>query len=290
MATNTIALKLVIDGTETAIKSMDDLKLAIRQGEEQLGKLELGSQAYKKLATEIKGAKSQLEDLDEGLKGLDLEKRVGLYAKIGSAVASSFAGAQAAVALFGGEAEEISKAAAKAQNLLTIALTAREVAEGLVSLTAVAATTATEAETVATNTLSASIARLYAIILANPFTALLAGLAAVGAALAYFGKASDEARKKSAELQKQVNKDSAKEITDTKQLIETVNNFSLSVNTREKAIKDLSGKFPAYFENLNKEDILSGKVKISTDALTAAIVRQAQARALQGRIEARAAE
>ena len=43
--------------------------------------------------------------------------------------------------------------------------------------------------------------------------------------------------------------------------------------------------FPAYFKNLKDEDILTGKVKIATDDLTTALIRQAKARALQGRIE-----
>ena len=288
MATNTIGLKIELNGFIGVITNIKQLEDELRKSKEDLKELEIGSQNFKVLTAEIRKAESQLIQLNKAAKGLTVQEKFEKFAKIGSAVTSSFAGAQAAVQLFGSDTEKVSEAAAKAQNILTLALVGREIAEGIVAATAVATTTATVGETVATNTLTASLQRLYLTVLANPFTALLAVIGAVGVALTLFGSKTDDAKKKSKEFQEQVNKDAGKEIADTKLLINTINDSSLSINTRQKAIDDMRAKFPAYFKDLKDEDLLSGKVKIKTDELTEAIIRQSTARALQGRLEERA--
>lgn len=289
MATNTIGLKIELNGFIGVITNIKQLEDELRKSKEDLKELEIGSNNFKVLTAEIRKAESQLIQLNKAAKGLTVQEKFEKFAKIGSAVTSSFAGAQAAVQLFGSDTEKVSEAAAKAQNILTLALVGREIAEGVVAASAVATTTATVGETAATNTLTSSLQRLYLTVLANPFTALLAVIGAVGVAFTIFGSKTDDAKKKSKEFQQQVNKDAGKEITDTKLLINSINDSSLSINTRQKAIDDLRAKFPAYFKDLKDEDLLSGKVKIKTDELTQAIIRQSTARALQGRLEERAA-
>lgn len=289
MATNTIGLKIELNGFNGVITNINQLEEELRKAKEDLKELEIGGKNFTILTNEIKKAETQLIQLNKQAKGLTVQEKFEKFAKVGSAVTSSFAGAQAAVSLFGSDTEKVSEAAAKAQNLLTLALTAREIAEGAVAASAVANTTATEAETIASNSLTASLQRLWATMLANPFTALLAGIGAIGVAFTLFSSKTDDAKKKSKEFQQAVNKDAGKEITDTKLLINTINDSSLSINTRQKAIDNLREKFPAYFKDLKDEDLLSGKVKIKTDELTQAILRQSQARALQGRLEERAA-
>lgn len=285
---NNIALTLTIDGVQQTITTINQLETAIKSAKEQLSGLDIGSTEFKNLSTQIRQADSALKNLQESIEGKKIEETIGRYAKIGSAITGSFAAAQAAISLFGNESEEITRAAAQAQNLLTIALVGREVAEGAVAASTLIADLATKAQTASTLAADSATKRFYATLAANPYTALLVGVGLLVAALLSFGKASDEAAKKDKEFKDNLNKDIGKEISQLNLLVNQVNNTSLSLNTRKKALDDLQKQFPAYFENLNKEDILTGKVKIATDTLTDAIIKQAQARALQGRIEERA--
>ena len=285
---NNIALTLTIDGVQQTITTISQLETAIKAAKEQLAGLEIGSVEFKNLSTQIRQADSALQNLNENIAGKKLAENIERYAKIGSAITGSFAAAQAAISLFGNESEEIARASAQAQNLLTIALVGREVAEGAVAASTLIADLATKAQTASTLAADSATKRFYATLAANPYTALLVGVGLLVTALLSFGKATDEAAKKEKEFKDALNKDIAKEVTQMQLLVNQVNNTSLSLNTRKKALDDLQKQFPAYFENLNKEDILTGKVKIATDTLTDAIIKQAQARALQGRIEERA--
>ena len=285
---NNIALTLTLDGVQQTITTIGQLETAIKQAKEQLSGLDIGSQEFKNLTTQIRQADSALKNLQENIEGKKIEETVGRYAKVGSAISGSFAAAQAAISLFGSESEEVTKAAAQAQNLLTIALVGREVAEGSVAGATLIADLATQAQTTSTLAADSATKRFYATLAANPYTTLLVGVGLLITAVVAFGSATDDSKKKSKEFSDQVNKDSAKEITATKLLIQTVNDQTLSISTRQKAVDDLRAKFPAYFKDLKDEDILSGKVKIATNQLTEAIIKQAQARALQGRIEERA--
>ena len=285
---NNIALTLTVNGVQQTITTISQLEEAIRAAKTELSGLAIGSEEFKKLSTQIRQADSALQNLNENIAGKKLAENIERYAKIGSAITGSFAAAQAAISLFGNESEDVAKAAAQAQNLLTIALVGREVAEGAVAASTLIADLATKAQTASTLAADSATKRFYATLAANPYTALLVGIGLLVGALFAFGGATDEAAKKDKEFKEQLNKDIAKEITQLKLLVNQVNNTSLSLNTRKKALDDLQKQFPAYFENLNKEDILTGKVKIATETLTGAIIKQAQARALQSRIEERA--
>jgi hypothetical protein len=131
MAQKTTVFTLKVDGTEQAVNSVNDLKKAIGKLEEELESAELGSKKFKQLQAELVKAKSKFKDLDEATEGRNLEERVGSFAKIGEAIAGSFAVASGAAAMFGAENEDLAKAELKVQAALTIAMGARSVAEGV---------------------------------------------------------------------------------------------------------------------------------------------------------------
>ena len=282
---NNIALTFTVNGVEQTIKTIGDLETAVRQAKQELSGLDIGSKEFDALRVKVREADNTLKNLQETIEGKKIEETIGRYAKVGSAITGSFAAAQAAVSLFGTESEEITKAATQAQNLLTFALVGREVAEGGVAASTIIAELATKAQTASTLAADTATKKFYATLAANPYTAILVGVGLLVTAILAFGTATDDSKKKSKEFSDQVNKDSAKEITSTKLLIQTVNDQTLSIDSRKKALEDLRSKFPAYFKDLKDEDLLSGKVKISTQQLTEAIIKQAQARAIQGRIE-----
>ena len=191
MAQN-IGLTITLNGVDLAVKSVKDLEKAISQARVELDQLGIGSEAYAKLNSEVNVAEGKLKDLKKAAEGIDLDRKLGDFAKVGGAVTASFAAAQAAVNLFGGDAEKVGEAAAKAQNLLTIALTARSVAEGIVGLRTVKTTIATIAQTVATNASSVAMRAFFAVVAANPLGALLTVIGlVVGAIIALTGETKE---------------------------------------------------------------------------------------------------
>ena len=283
----TIALNIVLNGVPQAVTNIEELELKLKQAKLELAQLAIGSDAFKKLATEIQVAESKLKTLQKSAEGKDLEGKLGDLARLGGAIGASFGAATAAFALFGEESEDTTKALAQAQNALVIALAAREAAEGAVVVKTIATDLATKAlaiSTAATNTVTKA---FFATLAANPYTALLTAIGLVVTALIAFTNTSQEATKAQKEFQKNIDTEVSKEVTNLTILTKTINDTSQSLKTRKLALEDLKKSFPGYFKNLKDEDILTGKVKIAVDKLTASIVAQAQARALEGRIAER---
>ena len=248
-----ISLQLEIGGVKKSVSSIGELETALVEANKELKSLEIGSEAFNKLAGQIKNAKNTAEDLQESLKGQDIEKRVGAYAKVGSAIVSSFAAAQATISLFGEESEAVAKAAAQAQAVLTIALTAREVAEGLVAVRTVAANIATLASAAAANTANVATKALYTTIAANPYGALLAVLGAVAGAFIYFSSETKKTENAQRELAK-VTSDSANSL---KLQFITLQSLNTSQNLRLQTIKELNKEYPGFNAFIDKENRLN---------------------------------
>ena len=292
MAEKVIGLRIELNGFKGVITNIKQLEEELRKAKEDLTQLEIGGKNFKELQTQIARTETKLGDLRKASEGIGLEKQLEGYGKLAAGVTSSFAAAQAAVSLFGGESEAVAEAAIKAQNLLTVALAARGIEELVVGVNTTAATIATKAaaaadaiQTTSTFTLNTALKFLYTTIAANPIGALVAVIGLAVTALYAFSSSAEDGAKAQKEFNDSVNKDAAKTISNLNTLTTTINNTSLSLETRKKALKDLQAMAPAYFKNLKDEDILTGKVKISVDKLTEALIKQARARALQGRIE-----
>jgi hypothetical protein len=208
MAQN-IGLTITLNGVDLAVKSIQDLETAIGLAKKELNDLEIGSTQFNKLSKDINVAEGKLKDLKKASEGIDLDRKLGDFAKVGGAVTASFAAAQAAVNLFGGDAEKVGQAAAEAQNLLTIALTARSVAEGITGLRTVKTTIATIAQTAATNAGTAATRAFYTVIAANPLGALLVVIGLVVGALVLFRDNTEDAEKAQDALNKKVEEGNA---------------------------------------------------------------------------------
>lgn len=283
MARN-IALTLTIDGVEQTISTIGQLEEAIKQAKTQLSGLEIGSKEFQKLQTQIRQADGALKNLQERTEGKKIEETIGRYAKIGSAITGSFAAAQAAFALFGSESENISKAAAQAQNLLTIALVGREVAEGSVAAATLIADLATKAQTASTIAADSATKRFYATLAANPYTALLIGVGLLIAAIVTLTSRTDDAKKKQIELQKAVDESASKEIAKLKILKQTLESETATREQKKQAIEDAKKQFGPYLETLDQEKLLTGEITIEYDKLTDALIRKAKAEAFSGEI------
>ena len=172
-----MAERLVIDllvETGGALRTIQDFRDFVKDAKTQLQDLEVGSETFNRLSAAIGSANTRLKELEKIQAGLTREEIAGAYARIGGGISSSFAAAQAAVSAFGVENDAVLQAAAKAQNLLTIAISTRQIQEGLLSARLLANIVAQNAYNASVAAGNAVTKAFYATIAANPFGAILA--------------------------------------------------------------------------------------------------------------------
>lgn len=211
-----IGLRIELNGFKGVITNIKELEEELRKAKQDLNELEIGSDNFKKLTTEISRAEVKLGDLRKTSEGIGLEKQLEGYGKLAGGITSSFAAAQAAVSLFGSDSTAVAEAAVKAQNLLTLALAARSIAEIGVGISTVKATIATKAQTIAdgiqttaTFTLNGAMKSLFVTIAANPLGALVVVIGLVITAIVALSSAQDdnaEAAKRAADANIEYNK------------------------------------------------------------------------------------
>lgn len=254
MAKN-IALTLTIGGVKQNITNIKELETAIKSAEEELKGLNIGSEGFKRLSADVKNAKSVLEDFGESVKGQDLEKRVGAFAKVGEGITASFAGAQAAIALFGTESEAVAEAAAKAQAVLTIALAARSAAEGVVAVRTVAANIATFASAAAANAATTATRVLWATLAANPIGAILA---VVGLLITAYVTLTDSTAEQ-VNVQNELNKATSDEATGLKNSLIILTEFNNQRELQRREIDKLVKQYPGFNAFIDKENKLTAQ-------------------------------
>jgi hypothetical protein len=113
-------------------KTFKDLTDKVQKLKQELEGSDLGSKNFKRLSAELQNAQSQVKNLEKNFEGLETEKVVESFAKVGEGIAGGFAAATGAMALFGEENESLNEAVVKTQAAVAIAMGARSVAEGLV--------------------------------------------------------------------------------------------------------------------------------------------------------------
>lgn len=78
--------------------------------------------------------------------------------------------------------------------------------------------------------------------------------------------------------------DSIKERTELDLLYKATQDTSRSMEERNAAVNELQKKYPSYFGNMSKENILVGKSKAGYKELTKALIANAQARAIENKM------
>jgi hypothetical protein len=280
-----VGLRIELNGFRGVITNIKQFEDELRKAKEDLNELEIGSANFKTLTSEISKAEGQLMGLRKATQGINPSQQIEAYGKLAAGITSSFAAATAAVELFGADSEEVTKASVTAQNLLTVALAARSIEELQLGTSIVARTVAQKALTAAETTEIGVLKTLYTTIAANPVGAILVAVGLLITAFVTLTSETEDATKAQQDFNNEVNKDAAKTITNMNMLVNTINNQSLSLKTRKAALEDLKKVAGPYLKDLKDEEILTGKVKINTELLTDALIAQAKARALQGRIE-----
>ena len=291
MAERTIGLRVNINGVNTVVTQIGQLEQLLKEAKEDLKQLEIGSDLFKELSQQISNAEGQLERLNQQSRALTPERQVEGYSKFAAGVTSSFAAATAAVQLFGAESEEVTKATAQAQNLLTLALSARGIAELKTGVQIVANTIATKAaaaaanlETAATTRLNLATKSFYTTLAANPYGAILAVVGTLITAFIAFSDETEEAAEKTktlSEYQLEAAQSTAVETTKLNVLASILNDTNASLEAREGAYQALQKIIPTLSNYTLKEAQAQGILNKAINEEITLIQLRAKAKALE---------
>ena len=280
MAEKVIGLRLELNGFKGVVTSIKELEEELRKAKEDLTELEIGSDNFKTLAREISGAESKLLDLRKASEGIGLEKKLEGYGKLAAGITSSFAAAQSAVALFGSDSTLVAEAATQAQNLLTLALSARGFEEVAVGAKIVARTIAEKAATAATLTSNNALKVLYTTIAANPIGALVTAVGLLVTAFIALNQEEEDLTETTVKLGK-VTSDEATKLTT---YVNVLNSANSSNNSRLAIVRELNKTYPGFNVFLDTENRLNREGKIFIDAKTKSLILQAKAQELVKKI------
>lgn len=119
-----MAEKIVL---ETEIKtgnsstSVKSVKQELRSLQAELANLEIGSEAFTKAAQKAAGLRDKIDDAAAGVKAFNPEAKFAAFAGVLGGVASGFAAAQGAMALFGSENKDVEQMILKTQGAMALA-------------------------------------------------------------------------------------------------------------------------------------------------------------------------
>lgn len=280
MAERVVGLRIELNGFKGVVSNIKELENEIRKAKEDLQELEIGGDLFKQLTGEISRAEGQLMKLQDASKGIGLEKQLEGYGKLAGGITSSFAAAQAAVQLFGVESESVSKAAAQAQNILTLALSARGIQEVGVGASIVARTIAEKAATAATAASNTALKALYATIAANPIGALVTAVGLLVTAVIAFNSESE----KSLDVQKELGKVTSDEANKLEIYTAVLKDANSTNEARKQAIDELKKTYPGFNALIDDENRLTEEGIKWTELKIQSLVKEAQAKMLVAKI------
>ena len=265
MADRNIAFTIQLNGTEQVFSSIAELENAITQATQEL-KVFTGSEAdFKKLQEEIQGANNELTKIKEGTRGLSTEKQIGEFLKFGQVVTGAFGAATTALSLFGKENEDVTQAAAKAQQILTLQYSIVTLAKEKDTIVTAFNTASKIANTIATQGLVAATRLLFTLIKANPLGAFLTIISAVVGALVLFTDNTDDAAAAEENFQKVLAKGQVERQRQI-QLLQAQGKTEVEVaQAAAKAAEDRFRMAQFYYFNTSRDAELFAKVQEEYD-------------------------
>lgn len=291
MAEKKIGLRIELNGFRGVITNMKQLEDEIRKAKEDLQELEIGGAMFNVLTKEISRAETELGKLRRTTEGLSVEKQVEGYGKLSAGIMGGFAAASAAMSLFGNESEEMSKAAVQAQNLITLALSARSLAELKTGASIVATTIATRAEAIATSLatketwlMNTAMKGLFTTIAANPIGAMVAVLGLAITAMMAFG---DETEKSVVDL-KEINGNVESAAVSLRNYQKMANEAATGTDEHAFAIKQIKKEIPGFNALLDANGRITNEGNLYINNRIKLLGLQAKAQALanaQAKIE-----
>jgi hypothetical protein len=124
MAKKELALEINLDSKE-ALQSVTDLRKQFAEVEDALfnmaGAGKKNTQEFKKAQLEAASLKQEIDNINTSLDTLKPAAMAAAFTNVTTGLASGFAGAQGAMALFGAEGEDLQKTLVKVQSAMAIA-------------------------------------------------------------------------------------------------------------------------------------------------------------------------
>jgi len=288
MAKSTAAIEVEVlpkGGADTVVKNFKT-QLKDAKNEAQLMVQTFGEFSAEALAAQKKVAElaDKMDDFNDRVKALNPDK----FAKVQTivnGVASGFAAAQGAMALFGNESEDLQKTLVKVQGAMALA----QGLEGLGKIQQQFKTLAKDG----VQALIQSFSTLKGAIISTGIGALVVAL---GYAIANFDKLVPKTKTLAENLNltdeelKSVSETTAKQTTNVNQLVNAVTDHNRSEKDRRESLKKLKEQYPNYFNNLTNDINDTKTLTAQKDKLIETLIREARVRASQDQIEKIAAK
>lgn len=188
-----MAEKIAIDievKSEGGAQSLKDLKKELKDLQTQVSETKEGTEEYYEALKKIGETKDKIDDLNDSIAATTGAGRFQAIANVGAKIAAGFQLASSTMAMFGSESAEVEKALQKAQAAMAFVQGIKEL-EGLGD----ALKNAGSAIKLFVQGGISALRSLWATMLANPITAILVGLTALGGAIAWLAtRESDETK------------------------------------------------------------------------------------------------
>lgn len=269
-------LKVNVDVDDGA-KSLKQLKAEFKETQTALEGLDASSKEYTATLKKLANTKDEIEDLNDAIKSQMGAGKFEAFTKVGSSIASGFAAATGAAALFGSKSEEVEQALLRVQAAMAFA-------DGLRGLEGLS-DAFKNAKTVASDFGKSAVDALKGMKVGIAATGIGLLVIAVGALVAYwddvknffnqFTDAGQSILKVKTELNEasiQGAKNSAVEKTNLDNLYRASTDQNTSLKDRKEAQVELQKTYPLTFQNFTDEDFALGKAKIGYDDLAQSII------------------
>lgn len=259
---------------------------------------DVGAESFRNQAKEAGKLKDSIGDAKEAIKayssdtfaldaGVDiLSQSVGLYQ-----------GLTGAMALFGGENEEVQKSIERLVAVQNLANSIQQAATFITGQSAgklalldgwnKAVTASQTLLTVATGASTAATRAFGTALVATGVGAFIVGLGALVSNWDNVKRAITGTTKEMElynDINNKVSDDSAKEISRLRTLTAIAQSNTQSLEQRKNAVVLLKKEFPDYFNGLSEEKILYGDISKTVDLATQSIIKKARAQAIQDKL------
>lgn len=280
MAEQVIGLRIQLNGMNTVVQDIQTFEKLLKEAREDLNQIPIGSENFRELSLEIKNAEKKLGELKNSLE--QGKKNVAEFGDSTRVVTQAFAGAAAAITLFGNENKAVTEAQRIVTQSLTVALTAQAIAQAEVGGATIATTIALKAEAAAAATTNGALKLLFTTVAANPFGAILVVLGAVAAAFSFLGDEAEETGetvKQTSEYFRDAKNETVAAGEKLKVYARIVNDTNQTEKVRQEAYKELKKILPE-LENLTLKQALA------TGVLNKAVEREIQLIKLRAQLKA----
>jgi hypothetical protein len=118
-----------------AQNTLGGLNEKLQRLRDRIDDVEVGSDAFKKLATEIQKTSSQVKTLEKEMEGLEPQQKAEAFLKMGEGIMGGFVAAQGALTMVGVESENLEKLQTRVQGAIAIAMGVRMMSEAALMAT-----------------------------------------------------------------------------------------------------------------------------------------------------------